>query len=144
MFELKKTITLTLIFFISIFLISCSGLTQQFTRADVQIFNVEGHMVNSIPIKDQTRLKLIYNYLTKASWSPNTTAGMVRKEDVLMTLYYNVEPDTSESHYVYRIWFNNDGSATIISSNEREGFGKMNKKYSLKLKEALFHGDGEI
>lgn len=134
---MKKSIALMLSFSLALLLVGCSEQSATLTRVEVQITIDEEIYKDVVVITAQETLELIQNSLEKVTWSPNTLPEMVRKEDVCITLFYTFDDNTTESSYVYRIWFNNDGTATIISSHEREGFGKLDQDYSQKLKEVL-------
>ncbi|WP_170840823.1 hypothetical protein [Oceanobacillus limi] len=63
---------------------------------------------------------------------------MAKKEDVLVTLFYTFDENMPEKLYKYRVWFNGNGNATIISNNEEEGYGSLEED-SLKLKNILLN-----
>ncbi|MFJ8261098.1 hypothetical protein ACIQ4I_03935 [Rummeliibacillus sp. NPDC094406] len=88
-------------------------------------------------ITDQEKIDLISNYLENVSWEPKTKADMARKEDILATLFYTIDENMPEKIYEYRIWFNTNETAIIISNNEKEGFGRLDKENSRNLKDVL-------
>ena len=73
--------------------------------------------------------------MENVSWEPKTKADMARREDLVVSLYYTMEDNTSKN-YQYSIWFN-DKTSIIISNNEKEGFGRLNQKNTQILKEIL-------
>jgi len=46
------------------------------------------------------------------------------------TLFYTVDKNMPEKLYEYRIGFNENGTITIISNNEKERYGTLDKENS--------------
>ena len=70
-------------------------------------------------------------------WEPNTEAKMARKEDLLVTLFYTVDKNMPERVYEYKIWFNQNETATMITNHENEGYGTLDQHNSRNLKNVL-------
>ncbi|RPJ95258.1 hypothetical protein CW357_10920 [Rummeliibacillus sp. TYF005] len=130
---MKKMMYMIILLAIGIILVACSEKEEkQLTRIDVQkVDNYEDVMV----IKDQKKIDSLSNVLENVSWEPKTKADMARREDLVVSLYYTMEDNTSKN-YQYSIWFN-DKTSIIISNNEKEGFGRLNQKNTQILKEIL-------
>lgn len=136
---MKKFICFTFLLVFGILLVACSGKEEQLTRVDVQKVNEEGNYGDVLMITDQAKIDLIGNFIENVSWEPNIEAEMARKEDVLATLFYTFDKNMPERLYEYRIWFNENETATIISNNEKEGYGTIDKGNSQNLKNALLN-----
>lgn len=134
---MKKIMYVTFLLAFGILLVACSEKEEekQLTRIDVQKVDEEGNYEDVIVIKDQKKIDLINNVLENVSWEPKTKPEMARRQDLLATLYYTMEENTSKN-YEYRIWFNHK-TATIISNNEKEGFGRLDKENTQNLKDVL-------
>lgn len=134
---MKKIMYVTFLLAFGILLVACSEKEEekQLTRIDVQKVDEEGNYEDVIVIKDQKKIDLINNVLENVSWEPKTKPEMARREDLLATLYYTMEENTSKN-YEYRIWFNHK-TVTIISNNEKEGFGRLDKENTQNLKDVL-------
>lgn len=78
-----------------------------------------------IMILEQSEMKWIQEQLNQVKWEPNVKAEMARIEDVQLQLFIEKNPNMPESIITYRIWIENDQSLTIISSDEKEGYGRL-------------------
>jgi len=101
----------------------------QLTRIDV----VEKNEV--MIISDEKTLSIIREVFKEIKWNPNKEAKMTRKEDIKITLFYTFDPNMPERLIEYRIWFHDDNTATILSQNEKEGYGMVEKEKSDILKD---------
>ncbi|GAM14876.1 hypothetical protein SAMD00020551_3030 [Mesobacillus selenatarsenatis SF-1] len=86
-------------------------------------------------IASNERLKKIQQAFGKVKWSPNTKAEMARKEDIVATFFIQEEKKMPERLYHYRIWFEGE-TATIISDNENEGYGRLTDKVQVDVLES--------
>ncbi|MEW9669867.1 hypothetical protein [Ammoniphilus sp. 3BR4] len=121
---------------LSVFMMMLVGCSEQETlkRVDVQEINSDGkYGENFATITDKESIDLLRTTFEKVKWESNTKVEMSRKEDVLATLFFEFDKNMPE----YRIWFNSDGTATIISNNEKEGYGKLDKENGEILKSTL-------
>ncbi len=135
---MKKILGFTLLLVAGIILVACSEEKGQLTRVDVQKVNEEGDYEDVIMITESEDIEAIEKLLRHVKWEPNTEPGMARKEDVFAVLFYSFDEDMPERLYEYRIWFENNGAATIISNNEKEGYGTLSKEHAQELKDRLF------
>lgn len=134
---MKKIISLTFLFVSSLLLVACSEKEEPLTRVDVQQVNEEGNAGEVVMITAQEKIDMISKSLKHVKWEPNTKVSMARKEDVFATLFYTYDENMPERPYEYRIWFNENETAEIISNNEKEGYGTLDKENSQNLKNAL-------
>jgi hypothetical protein len=121
----------------STFIFSLAGCTTEgkgeLTRIDLLIENKD-----ETHIQDQASLTLTENLFKQIKWDPNNTPSMARKEDVKAVFYYEKEKNMPESIYEYVIWLNEKtDTATIISNDEKEGYGELNKNNAITLKNIL-------
>lgn len=75
-------------------------------------------------IADKQSLQAIEQAMSNVTWEPNTKAEMARREDVIATFFVQEEKNMPERLYEFRIWFEGE-TATIISSKENEGYGRL-------------------
>lgn len=136
--EMRRIIKLTLLLVVGVILVACSEKEGQLTRVDVQKVNEEGNYDDVLMITEIEDIELIEEAILNVNWEPNTEAKMARIEDVLAILFFSFDENMPERLYEYRIWFDNNETATIISNNENEGYGKLNKKDAQNLKSILF------
>ncbi|KKI91235.1 hypothetical protein WQ54_16065 [Bacillus sp. SA1-12] len=123
------------IFFL-MFITGCSlQPTGELTRVDVQ----KGIYEDILIITDDETIHLLKRCFRKVKWEPDTSAKMSRKEDIVATLFYTYDKNMPERLYEYRIWFNGNDTATIISNNENEGYGTLDLDHSKILKNNLFN-----
>lgn len=117
-----------------IFLVGCSSQREngQLTRIDVQNVHEE-----DIIMTDRDTIKLLETTFAKIKWEPRTKADMARKEDVKATFFYMFNNNMPKRLYEYRIWFNPNKTATIISNHEEEGYGTLHAESAQVVKEAL-------
>lgn len=127
---------MVLIFF-GMLLAACSDKEGQLTRVDVQKVTAEGTYEEISIITEKEKIDLIKDLLKYVKWDPNTIPSMARNEDLFATLFYTFDKNMPERLYEYHIWFNENHTATIISNHEKEGYGKLEKEYTKKLKDVL-------
>lgn len=115
----------------------------QLTRVDVVEKN-DGSNNKEIVISDEETLRSLREVFGKIMWEPNTKVKMIRKEDVKILLFYTFDKNMPERLFKYRIWFNKNNtakiiSATIISNDEREGYGTLDKHSAIILENILLN-----
>ncbi|OEH94103.1 hypothetical protein [Bacillus solimangrovi] len=88
-------------------------------------------------ITEQEKIDLLRNSFENVNWESNIKVKMVRKEDIVVTLFYTFDENMPERLYEYRIWFNENETVTIISNNEKERYGTLEKEHSQNLKNVL-------
>ncbi|MCM3743216.1 hypothetical protein M3193_03590 [Sporosarcina luteola] len=149
---MKRIIGLTLFLILGVILSACSekegelpkvDIQEVFeeegevTRVDVQKVNEKGDYEDVVTITDPEKLNLVKKSLVNVKWNPNVEAEMARKEDVFITLFHSYDKNMPERLYEYRIWFEENETATIISNKETEGFGELDRENTQNLKNAL-------
>ena len=122
---------------LAMILVSCSGNEGLLTRVDVQVANEEGNDEDVVTITDKDEMDLIKKSYKHVKWEPNTEAKMARKEDLLVTLFYTLDKNMPERVFEYKIWFNENETATMISNHENEGYGTLDQQNSRNLKNVL-------
>ena len=91
-------------------------------------------------ITDKDQVESIDTIFKQVKWDKNTMPSMARMEDVKATFFYIVDKNMPEKLTEYQIWFNQEnGTATIISSDEEENFGELDKKNSKALEKELLN-----
>ncbi|MFE7060876.1 hypothetical protein ACFVAD_01830 [Sutcliffiella sp. NPDC057660] len=131
-----------LISLVTLFLIGCKDEVSDkkdlhmLSRVDVFPI-VEGTKMEEFLIVDEKELSSIRKVFEQVQWTPNVEAEMERMEDFQLTLFYTYNENMPERLFEYKIWFNEDGTATIISNVARENFGKLDKDGAEELKEIL-------
>ncbi|MBM7608482.1 hypothetical protein JOD29_001727 [Lysinibacillus composti] len=133
---MKKMIGFIYILVLGILLAACSEKEGQLTRVDVQEVNKEGNKEEVI-IVDQESLQTIKKSLEHVRWEPNTEVSMARREDVIAILFYTIDENMPESLVEHQIWFEVNGSATIISNHEDQGYGRLDQEHAQNLKNAF-------
>jgi hypothetical protein len=129
-----------LLFFILPLITACSSKDyENLTRIDIQKVNPDGDYEDTVIITDNETIEELKSIFIQIKWEPNIQAEMARKENVLVTLFYTLDENMPEKLYEYRVWFNGNGNATIISNNEEEGYGSLNEEDTLKLKNILLN-----
>jgi hypothetical protein len=136
---MKRLAILTMI--LIVFMTGCnSGFQPQLTRVDVQKLTKDGNKVGEERIASKDELQTLEQAFQKIKLSPKTKPEMTRKEDVLAIFFIQEEKNMPESLYEYRVWFDGE-TATIISSKENEGYGRLTDKTEVRdLKSALLPG----
>ncbi|MBM7621053.1 hypothetical protein JOC95_002926 [Bacillus tianshenii] len=131
-----------LISLVTLFLIGCTD--QVSDKKDLQMLSrvdvfpiVEGTKMEEFIIVDEKELSSIREIFGQVQWSPDVEAEMERMEDFQLTLFYTYDENMPERLFEYKIWFNEDGTATIISDVARENFGGLDKDGAGELKEIL-------
>lgn len=110
----------------------------QLTRADVEVVKEDGSYEESVMITDKKTVDIIRKAFKQIKWNPNAEPKMARNEDVKATLFFNYDKNMPERLYEYQIWFEqNNDTATIISKNEKEGYGTLDKQHAQAL-ETIF------
>ncbi|MCM3685181.1 hypothetical protein [Mesobacillus subterraneus] len=108
----------------------------ELTRIDAQKISFDGTKNGEERIiADKQSLQAIEQAMSKVTWEPNTKADMARREDAIATFFVQEEKNMPERLYEYRIWFEGE-TATIISSKENEGYGRLVAKDQVHFLEA--------
>lgn len=127
-----------LISIFTIVLIGCSENSKQLTRIDVQEVKTDGSYDEVVMITDKDKVESIETIFKQVKWDKNTMPSMARMEDMKATFFYEIDENMPEKLIEYQIWFNQEnGTATIISSDKEESYGNLNKKNGKILKDKL-------
>ncbi|QNK51229.1 hypothetical protein H7F28_06955 [Brevibacterium sp. PAMC23299] len=101
---------------------------------DVQKIDTEGKYEDVVMITDRESIELLRQAFEQIKWD-DKVVKMARKPDVEATLFYTFDENKPERLYEYEIWFNeSSGTATIISNNENESYGELDKDNAQALK----------
>ncbi|MEH7247426.1 hypothetical protein V7114_11665 [Neobacillus niacini] len=126
------------------FLIGCSNKgskevnLNQLTRVDVEVVKSDESYEEAEMITDEESLEVVRKSFEQIKWEPNVEPKMARKEDVKATLFFEYDENMPERLFTYQIWFNqSNDTATIISNNEKEGFGTLDKENAKILENIL-------
>lgn len=135
---MKKILSFTFILLFLLIVTACSkqeGLIKQdeLKRIDVQNTNENEEII----ITDTETIHTIKNSIDNVKWRPDVEPQMARKEDFTVTLFHLFDKNMPERLYNYRVWFNTDDTATMISDNSTQGYGTLNKDHTDALKRAL-------
>jgi hypothetical protein len=138
---MKKIINFTFLFVFMTLLVGCMGEEKgQLTRVDVQKINPDGDYGDVVMITDNESIELLRTAFEKVNWEPDIVPNMARKADVKATLFFEFDKNMPERLSEYEIWFNkNADTATIISNNEKEGYGELDKDNAGILKSELLN-----
>ncbi|MGG3556483.1 hypothetical protein ABES23_07510 [Peribacillus frigoritolerans] len=132
---MKKIINFTSLFVFMVLLVGCIGEEKgQLSRVDVQKIDTEGKYEDVVMITDRESIELLRQAFEQIKWD-DKVVKMARKPDVEATLFYTFDENKPERLYEYEIWFNeSSGTATIISNNENESYGELDKDNAQALK----------
>ncbi|QNK49390.1 hypothetical protein H7F28_03520 [Brevibacterium sp. PAMC23299] len=132
---MKKIINFTSLFVFMVLLVGCIGEEKgQLSRVDVQKIDTEGKYEDVVMITDRESIELLRQAFEQIKWD-DKVVKMARKPDVEATLFYTFDENKPERLYEYEIWFNeSSGTATIISNNENESYGELDKDNAQSLK----------
>ncbi|MEK4386113.1 DUF4362 domain-containing protein [Solibacillus sp. FSL W7-1464] len=118
-------------------LAGCNDTMQHSATLEWAVINVKNSAADEIIIHDPKELEDITSYLSKTDWQPNTEPKMATHEDIILSLFIEVEQNMPERINEYQIWFEEDNSMTIMSNVKSEGFGKLQGKFGKPFKELL-------
>ncbi|MFF5400191.1 hypothetical protein ACFY5J_22890 [Peribacillus butanolivorans] len=109
-------------------LVGCKGEdTEQLTRVDVQKIDAEGKYEEALMITDNESIELLSEAFKQIKWD-NRMVKMARKPDLNATLFYTFDENMPERIVEYEIWFNENGTATIISNNDNKSYGELDNE----------------
>lgn len=123
----------TLVFILSLVGCKTEGEGEgELTRIDVLV-----EKQNDTHIQDKDALVAIESVFEQAKWD-DKIVNMGRKADVKAVFFYTVDENMPERTVEYEIWFNkNAGTAEIVSNNENQSYGKLDKENAKVLKSKL-------
>ncbi len=131
----KTIVLLTL----GILLAACSLQSEErkkgeLVRIDVQQVEENGTKSEEQIVTDPDDLDAARKAIGNTEWRPNKELEMKRAEDTVATFFYRKDENMPESLTEYRIWFEEDDSATLFSNDEEERYGKLNPENGQILK----------
>ena len=131
---------------IAMFLIGCTNKNtnefdlNQVTRVDVEVVKEDGNYEETKMITDEEKIDLLRKTLNQIIWEPDVQPSMARKEDVKATLFFKYDKNMPERLLEYQIWFNqSNDTVTIISNNEKEEYGTLDKENAQILESILLN-----
>ncbi|MDN4493461.1 hypothetical protein [Ureibacillus aquaedulcis] len=134
---MKNLRSLLLLCLMGILLVACANEDEIYlSRVDVLAVKDEA-MEEENMIIDLVTLDSIKSLLGEIRWEPNSDHEIEGSEDFIATLFYTDNEDQHDQLYLYRMSFNSDGSLSIVSNNEEEGYGILDEEYAEKLKTLL-------
>ncbi|CAH0317668.1 hypothetical protein [Peribacillus simplex] len=125
---MRKIINFTFLFAFMLLLVGCMGEdTGQLTRVDVQKNDAEEKYEEALMITDNESIELLSEAFKQIKWD-NRMVKIARKPDLKATLFYTFDENMPARLVEYEIWFNESGTATIISNNENKSYGELDKE----------------
>ncbi|GEM_PF-1654223 len=133
-----------LLFLLGILLTACSGQSAEqekgkLVRINVQQVYEDGSKNQGMILIEKVDLEAAQSALGNTEWQPKTEMEMARTEDTAATFFYEKDKNMPGLLVEYRIWFEEDDSATLISSDEDENYGKLNPENAQILKNLFGH-----
>ena len=124
-----------------IFILLLTGCSEQenknnlndLTRVDVYKVNADEKNEEELIISDKSTVDILKQVFEQIVWEQNVKAEMSRKEDIKAVLFIKVEKDMPERLMEYFIWFERNGTATIINRHA-QSLGKLDEKNANILK----------
>ena len=140
----KANISLTIGIIFTMLLMGCTNTGskefnfKQLTRVDVEVVKADESYEEAVMITDEETIDVLRKIFKEIQWEPNAEPKMARMEDVKATLFFEYDKNMPERLVEYEIWFNqSNGTAIIMSNNEIEGFGTLDKDHAQTL-ESIF------
>ncbi|OCA90391.1 hypothetical protein A8F94_00390 [Bacillus sp. FJAT-27225] len=134
---MKTFFRFALLFLFVLLITACSEKEGQLTMVDVKKLNDKGVYEDVALIFEEEKLETVLNSFAEVKWSPNTKAQMASEAEYLVTLFYTEDKNMPERLYDYKVWLNKNGSVTLISSEESEGYGSLDQEHAESLKPFL-------
>jgi PBP1b-binding outer membrane lipoprotein LpoB len=138
---MKKVKNYTFLIVCILLLVGCMGDEKgELTRVDARKMNPDGNYGATAMITDNKSVGILKLAFEQVKWEPNVIVNMVRKADVKATLFFKFDENMPERLFEYEIWFvENSGTANIVSNNEKEGYGELDKDSAANLKNVLLN-----
>jgi hypothetical protein len=142
----KTNINVVISCIIAIVLIGCTTKVPEdsnldhLTRVDVEVVKADESYEEAFMITDEKTIGGLRKTFQQIKWEPNAEPKMARIEDVKATLFFKYDENMPERLVEFQIWFNNsDNTATIISTNEKENFGTLDKNHARTLERVILN-----
>lgn len=129
----------------ALFLIGCSNEAPkdfdlgQLTRVDVR--ETIAQPENEFVIAERKDLDTIREAFNAVRWEPGAMADIQPDRKAEATFFYTYDENMPERLFEYEVYLK-DGSISLQSEEEEEGFGTLSKEQSEKLKKLLFKNKG--
>ena len=140
----KTNIYLIISIIFTMFLIGCTNKSpnefnlNQLIIVDVEVVKADESYEEAVMITDEETIDVLRKTFKQIKWEPDIEPKMARKEDVKATLFFKYDENLPERLFEYEIWFNqSNDTATIISNNEKEGYGTLDKNNAKTLENIL-------
>ncbi|MFS0639192.1 hypothetical protein AB1K84_25295 [Mesobacillus foraminis] len=142
----KTNVSLIMWIIFAMFLVGCINKASnefdlsKLSRVDIEVVQEDGSYGESEMITDEATVDALRKAFKPIKWEPNAEPKMARKEDIKATLFFKYDENMPERLVEYQIWFNqNNDTATIISNNEEEGYGTLEKDNAQILENIFFN-----
>jgi hypothetical protein len=130
---MRRTILLVLLFLL---LSACGKGEVKVVRIDIQKVTEDGNTQEELIITDDKTLAEFITTFDKIKWD-RSDVTMAREPDYLVSFFYHTEEGIPELIYENRIWFNEGGTATVISTDPSKVYGGLVTEQAGKLKELI-------
>ncbi|HJF32605.1 MAG TPA: hypothetical protein K8V56_12630 [Sporosarcina psychrophila] len=143
----KIFMSLSLLFISNLLLMGCSNneeklgemKVKQLTRIDVQAVNNDESYNEAIIITDKDTVDLAKEAFEQINWEQNVKAEMNRREDVKVTLFFNIDENMPENLVEYFIWFNQGNETATIIDRVENAYGTLDKENANTLKKLMLN-----
>lgn len=113
---------------------------KQLTRIDIEVVKADESYEEAEMITDEESIDSLRKVFKQIKWEPNVEPKMSGREDLKATLFFRYDKNMPERLFEYRIWINQkNDTATIISNNEKEGYGILDKEHAQTLEDILLN-----
>lgn len=119
-----------IILLVLIGLVGCNN--EKLVRVDYQIG--ENHSGEHM-ITEEERVQTIGSIFGEVKWE-NAKVEMSRKEDMMLTFFYQYNPNEPERLEEYKVWINKDMITEIVDLNKNR-YGKLDGSDAVKLRETI-------
>ncbi len=130
----KTNVSLIMCIIFTMFLVGCINKASnefdlsQLSRVDIEVVQEDGIYGEAEMITDAETVDALRKAFKPIKWEPNVEPKMARKEDLKATLFFKYDENMPERLFEYQIWFiQRNDTATIISNNEKERYGTLEK-----------------
>ncbi|MGG3452287.1 hypothetical protein [Domibacillus aminovorans] len=139
---MQQRLVYFLISLTALFLIGCSDEApkefnlDQLTRVVVQEIN-KGTQ-NEIIIMEEKDLESIREVFKEIKWEPGSMVDIEGERSAEATLCYTYDKNMPERLFVYEVYLMKEGTISLQSENEEEGYGELSKEHAESLKTLFF------
>ncbi|GGE55224.1 hypothetical protein [Priestia taiwanensis] len=123
---MRKLRPLFSLIFLCLLLSACTQKSEPLTKVTIQLTEATGKYGAEKVVSDDSTLSKIEHALHNVKWEKGVQPSMARKEDVFMKVTYE------KREAAYMIWFNPNGSATLLGDTNDESYGTLEDAVSFK------------